>query len=169
MIKTQVRILLLALACAALAAPPGAYAAEENRGRGPRIQDLGNQQYRIGAIDIDKAAGSFTVPGKIVRDAPPLEFLATTRGGHKSYESVLEINANAYQFNLACILIGLDTDKVTPRGQRDFSQPAQGDPVDLRFDWTTDGKAMSAPASDFFLEGNPGNQLHPMSGFTQAQ
>ena len=31
-----------------------------------------------------------------------------TQGGHKAYEALLEVNADAFQFNLACILIGLD-------------------------------------------------------------
>jgi hypothetical protein len=154
-IGRQVPALLLALIWVSLAVSESAYAADKKRRRSPQIEDLGNQQYRVGAIEINKAARAFTVAGTIVRDAPPLEFLATTPGGHKSYESVLEINADAYQFNLACILIGLDTSKVIPPAQRDFSQPVEGDPVDVSFSWTANGKTMSAPASDFFLQGNP--------------
>lgn len=78
----------------------------------PTVEDLGGGRYRIGSIVLDQAAGSFTVPGRVLRVEPPLEYLAVTVGGAKAYESLLELDADAYQFNLACILVGLTTDDV---------------------------------------------------------
>ena len=121
----------------------------------PGIEDLGNQSYRIGNIEIDKAAGVFKVSGKVLRDEPPLEYLVVTKDGAKSYESVLEVNADAYQFNLACILIGLDASHATPPEQRVFGQPIQGDPVAVTVSWLQDGKQISANGSEFFLHGMP--------------
>ena len=117
----------------------------------PDVQDLGNQRYRIGEIEIDKAAGVFRVPGQVLRDAPPLEFLVVTKGGHKAYESLLEVNANAFQFNLACILIGLDASKATPHQQRDFSQPATGDPVEVTVSWTEGDKVITADGAELLV------------------
>jgi hypothetical protein len=37
----------------------------------PAVQDLGNQRYRIGAIEIDKEKQLFTVPGVVIRIDPP--------------------------------------------------------------------------------------------------
>ena len=121
----------------------------------PAIEDLGNQRYRIGEIEIDKAAGTFSVSGQVLRDEPPLEFLVATRGGHKSYESALEVNADAYQFNLACILIGLDPDHAQPSDQRVHGQPVKGDRVEVTISWLEDGKLVSIGGSEVLLQGNP--------------
>ena len=146
---------LLGLACAAIASASQAQAPGEEHIPRPQIEDLGDQRYRIGAIEIDKTAGSFSVAGEIIRHEGPFEFLVTTKNGRKSYESVLEANADAYEFNLACILIGLDAGKATPLEQRDFSQPVEGDPVEVTFSWTLNGKPMHAQASQFLVHGNP--------------
>ena len=119
----------------------------------PQVQDLGNQRYRIGAIEIDKAAGVFRVPGQVLRDSPPLEFLVATKDGHKSYESLLEVNADAFQFNLACILIGLDASKATPLHQRDFNEPATGDPVEVTVSWTEGDKIITADGAELLVVG----------------
>jgi hypothetical protein len=80
----------------------------------PAVVDLGGGRYGIGSIVVDKSQRFFTVTGRVLRIEPPLEYLAVTVGGAKGYESLLELDADALQFNLACILIGLTTDGVVP-------------------------------------------------------
>lgn len=125
----------------------------------PVVQDLGNQRYRIGEIEIDKAAGLFRVSGQVLRDSPPLEFLVVTKGGHKGYESLLEVNADAFQFNLACILIGLDGSTAVPLDQRDFSQPARGGPVEVTVRWFDGDKSVSVDGADLLVFGEPAQSV----------
>ena len=80
---------------------------------GPEIRDLGDERFQIGNIIVDKAAGKFTVPGKVLRLEPPLEYLAVKKGGAKGYESLLELESSAVEFNLACILIGMSNENIT--------------------------------------------------------
>ena len=42
----------------------------------PEVQDLGGQRFRVGPIEIDRAAGRFHLAATLLRDGPPLEFLA---------------------------------------------------------------------------------------------
>lgn len=102
---------------------PGAMVAqaqEQQADAAPQIRALGEERFQIGKITIDKAGGKFTVPGKVLRLEPPLEYLAVTLGGSKGYESLLELESSAAEFNLACILIGLSTERVAlPRYQFD--------------------------------------------------
>jgi hypothetical protein len=111
----------------------------------PLVEDLGNGHYRIGAIEIDKGAHRFTVPGAAIDLASgmPVEFLAVVKGGVKSYEALLELDASAVEFNLACILIGLDSANAK-RPERHFDPaPVTGDIVDLRVSWLLDGQEQS--------------------------
>ena len=51
--------------------PPGS-------GREPAhmpLERIDDNRYRIGAIELDKAAKSFSVPGRVIHDQPPLKFL----------------------------------------------------------------------------------------------
>ena len=150
--------LLGGLLCALLAAflPMQAVAQQKDAVPEKEIEDLGNQRYRIGNILIDKAKGEFTVPGKVMRHDPPIEFVVTMRKGSKSYETILEIDADALQFNLACILIGLDAERATPLLERRRSpEPIQGDRVDVSFNWTREGQPVTARAGELLLVGEP--------------
>ncbi len=114
----------------------------------PQVKDLGNQRYQVGQIEIDKAEKSFAVPGSVIRRTPPVEFVAVTKGGHKAYESLLELNADAFEFNLACILIGLDARNAkAPRFHFDKA-PAEGDAVELSIAWTEAGKTTTVAAGE---------------------
>ena len=94
---------------------------------------------RIGTILVDTAKKEFTVGG-VVNDVQVLEFVANTKGGWKAYESALELDTNAVNFNVACLLIGLDaTDAVGSRFQFDPQAP-QGHPVELFVEWDDAGK-----------------------------
>jgi hypothetical protein len=113
----------LALGQSAAPAPP------------PALEDLGNQRYRIGKIIVDKSSGKFTVAARVLVTDGPLEYVAVGVGGVKAYESLLEVEASALEFNLACILIGLTTDNVVaPKNQFDPS-PAIGPRVHITAIW----------------------------------
>ena len=78
---------LTAAACVALAraqapAPPVG-----------ELKSLGQDRYQIGRIVVDKRARAFTVPGRVHLTGKPLEYLATTPGGMKEYETLFELDA----------------------------------------------------------------------------
>ena len=103
----------------------------------PQVEPMGEERYRIGSIRVDKTRRRISVPGVMLPfdDNKPIEFLASMKQGHKSYESVLSLDANAYEFNLACILIGLDAERsILPKFHFD-AEPIIGDPVSIRVSW----------------------------------
>lgn len=109
----------------------------------PRIESLGHGKYRIGKIILDKTKKKFVVPGSVIRLDPPLEFLAVTKGGYKAYESLLELNTNAYEFNLACILIGLNPKSAVPSRVHFDVRPVSGDGVNIKVSWQQNGKRVT--------------------------
>jgi hypothetical protein len=129
---------------AAPVAPPSAAATGS-------IQDLGSGHYRIGAIVVDKQAGRFTVPGRILRTAGPLEYFATAPGGMKAYETLLELATRGTDFNLACILVGLDTAYSRHNEYQFDRRPAEGQLVELTISWSVDGEPRSATATELLL------------------
>jgi hypothetical protein len=106
------------------------------------VEDLGNGRYRVGAIEIDKDAQRFTVPGTAIglAEGTPIEFLAVAKGGYKSYEALLELDVSAVEFNLACILIGLDTANASHPKHHFDKTIVTGDVVDVRVSWVRDGR-----------------------------
>jgi hypothetical protein len=119
----------------------------------PKIQDLGNGRYRIGLIEVDKVKRQIRIPGAVLREEPPLEFLAIVTGGFKEYESLIELGASAYEINLACILMGLDPDRgVAPQHHFD-PKPVEGDPVDVWLEWKLEGETTRVDAADLIRLG----------------
>ncbi len=107
----------------------------------------GEGVYRIGAILLDKPRRRFTVSGRIIRLEAPLEFIAVSRHGGKAYESLIELDSNAIEFNLACLLIGLDP---THSDASDFhfdERPVSGDPVVVEVSWERDGRRITKPVA----------------------
>ena len=150
--RNLLRSVVLLLACTAVAVaqtPPG------EKAIAPEIQDLGNQRYRIGDIEIDKANSVFTVAGTVLRDAPPLEFLVVTKGGYKAYEALLEVNADAFAFNLACILIGLDASDYPPIRDGAIDKRIEGDPVEILVSWVEDGNKVIVNSARLLVTGEP--------------
>lgn len=146
--------LALGLLSAATTVPAQPTANAGGQAEQPRIEDLGNGRYRIGAIVVEKDHARFTVPGVVLRDAPPLEFVAVSKGGHKAYESLLELEANAYEFNVACILIGLKTDgAVAPEVHFD-ERPVQGDAVGVAISWEDGDGARTFEADKALVDGD---------------
>jgi hypothetical protein len=120
----------------------------------PEIVDLGNGHYRVGPVEIDKTANEFTVPGRVLRAEPPLEFLAVAKGGRKGYESMLELDATAFEFNLACILIGLDGERTRGRPGFHFDpQLIEGDGVAIEVSWDSGGTTQTHAAGSLVLDG----------------
>ena len=115
------------------------------------IEKLGDDKFRVGNVVIDKAAGSFSLPARVAHTTDPLEYLAVARGGSKEYESLLELDATASQFQIASILIGLDDARsVKPRYQFD-ERPAEGPAVNVHIDWSDEFRSVSIPASEALL------------------
>ena len=137
--------------------------AEESKAKPqPFIKDLGNNQYQVGQIVIDKSKGQFRVPGKVIRTELFLEFLAVTKGGFKAYESMLELEVNAFEFNLACILIGLDNENVKPAKFHFDAKPVEGDRVELQIEWRQKGATVFVSAAELLVEGEK-DPKHPQS------
>ncbi len=57
------------------------------------LKSLGKDRYQVGRIVVDKKAGRFTVPGRVLVMGQPLEYLATSPKGMKDYETLLEADA----------------------------------------------------------------------------
>jgi len=121
-----------------------------------KIEELGAGQYRVGSIDIDKKQQRFSVTGKVTGLEPgsPLEYLAVTSNGYKKYESLFELNATAREFNLACILVGLDAGLAKVSRYHFDPQQVEGDPVRLSVSWELAGKIITrSPGELFALQG----------------
>jgi hypothetical protein len=120
----------------------------------PPIEDLGEGRYRIGAITVDKTARKFSLDGKILHLTRPLEYVAVKTEGHKGYESLLELETSAVEFQLACILVGLDDEKsVKPRFQFDDNEVG-GQAVDITVSWEVEGDVKTVSAASAMTTGN---------------
>ena len=122
----------------------------------PQIEKLGNEKYRIGSIRIDKTKRLITIPGKMLsyEGGKAIEFLATMKNGYKSYESVFMLDVNAFEFNLACILIGLDSSHAVPAKFHFDSEPVKGDPVSIRVSWESNGKRVDYDVIELLTTGD---------------
>ena len=145
-------VLLLAWAgpvARAAAQPPPAAPVDGSPPRPPTtpepVERLGDNLFRVGNVRIDMNRREISVAGKVT-DAQFLEFIAGTKGGFKNYETALELDTNAINFNLALILIGLDkANSVGPKVHFD-PDPPQGDPVEIWVEWDADGARRRVPA-----------------------
>lgn len=123
----------------------------------PALKALGDERYQVGRIVVDKPARSFSVPGRVHVLDKPLEYLATSPGGKKAYEALLELDASGTEFNLACILIGLERDPDVP-AWKPLGQAGQvGQRVALWLTWVDGGqrRRMSAAAALLNAEAAP--------------
>jgi hypothetical protein len=126
---------------------------EDNSSTMSGIEELGNERYQIGEIIVDRNSSEFTLPGTILHLAEPLEYLAVSTGGMKEYESLLELTTSPREFNLACILIGLDDAKSTkPRYQFDEQEP-EGQSVVITLSWQEGGETKSVSGANAMTAG----------------
>ncbi len=138
------------LAVLALPLALGTAEAQPQSDRPPvgELKSLGGERYQIGRIVIDKAAHRFTVPGRVHALGQPLEYLATAPGGMKAYETLFEVDATGSEFNLACILIGLERDPKDAIANRMRRGPLIGPRVAIFVAWSDGGKRHQLPAAE---------------------
>lgn len=149
---TCISLLLLMIGATALAQEAANSPANEKFATTP-VEKIDEERYRIGNIVIDRGTSSFSVPGKILHLGDPLEYLAVATAGMKEYESLLELSILPGDFNLACILIGLDEEKsVKPRYQFD-EREAEGQRVSISLSWESDGETITASGSSVLKVG----------------
>jgi hypothetical protein len=98
----------------------------------PALERLGENLYRVGTIRVDTARKEISVPGTVNRDVTTLEFIANTRGGAKAYEAAITLDTDAFNFNAALILIGLNKSRArnVPTAHFDPATP-DGDEVEI--------------------------------------
>ena len=139
--------LLAALGLAvAICSPPG-------RGQTPAppigdLKPLGKDRFQIGSIVVDKRARRFTVPGRVHVLGKPLEYLAVRTGGMKAYEALLELDATGSEFNLACILVGLERPANQAEFQRYSREPLAGQRAALYIAWSEGATRRRLSAAD---------------------
>ena len=117
----------------------------------PRLGDLkplGKDRFQIGSIVVDKRARRFTVPGRVHVLGKPLEYLATTKGGWKHYEALLELDATGSEFNLACILVGLERPPNQAAFERYSREPLAGQRAALYIGWSEGATRRRLSAAD---------------------
>lgn len=100
------------------------------------LKPLGEDRFQIGRIVVDKRARTFTVPGRVLVLGKPLEYLATSPGGRKAYESLLELDATGSEFNLACILVGLERAPNQAAFERYSRAPLAGERAAIYIAWS---------------------------------
>jgi hypothetical protein len=115
------------------------------------VEKLGDNLLRIGSVRVDLANKEVSVAGTI-NDVPILEFIANTKGGFKNYESAIEAETNAIDFNTALILIGLDRSRSVPPKFHFDPTPPQGDPVEVWVTWVDEGKERRVPAEELVYD-----------------
>ena len=112
------------------------------------VKALGQDRYQVGRIVVDKRAGTVTVPGRVLVLDKPLEYLATSPGGRKSYEALLELDASGTELNLACILAGLERDPDVPSWRPLGVAGRTGARVHLSLTWTDGGRQRRMTAAE---------------------
>ncbi|MDO9074396.1 MAG: YdjY domain-containing protein [Rubrivivax sp.] len=152
--------LLAGLGCLAAIRIPLASAQAPARPVG-ELKSLGQERYLVGRIVVDKRARRFTVPGRVHLFDKPLEYLATSPGGMKAYETLFEVDATGSEFNLACILIGLERDPKVASARPSDQAPLVGPRVAIAIAWSADGKRRQVSAAQALL--NPEADIKPES------
>ncbi|MBI4827130.1 MAG: hypothetical protein HY807_12045 [Nitrospirae bacterium] len=118
----------------------------------PSAESLGNGKYRIGSVTVDTDLKEITVPGIWHMNEGTIEYLAAVKGGHKLYETILEMDSNAYEFNLALILIGLDQKKGKAAKFHFDPDSPEGDQVEIWVEWEDGGKNKSLRAEELIYD-----------------
>jgi len=125
---------------------------------GPALQPqpLGNGLFSIGSITLDRQRQRFSIPGGVLSVDGPLEYIAVTRNGPKAYESLLRLDSNAYEFNTASILVGLDATRARNSRYHFDPRPLSGESVSITVSWQQQGETVSRSAAELLtLDGQP--------------
>ena len=126
------------------------------------LKPLGEDRFQIGRIVVDKRAGTFTVPGRVQVLGKPLEYLATSPGGHKAYESLLELDATGSEFNLACILVGLERAPNQAAFARYSREPLAGERAAIYIAWSEGTTPRKLSAADALRNPQTGAKAEPI-------
>jgi hypothetical protein len=116
------------------------------------VKSLGGERYQIGKIVVDRKARRMVFPARVHVVDKPLEYLLTTTGGMKEYESLLEADVSGTEFNLGCILLGLQRD---PRQGPFFQfskEPVLGPRVEISVALPTGGSTRHASAAELLFD-----------------
>ena len=116
------------------------------------VQKIRDGVYRIGKIEVDTNRKEATVPASVNAGVTTLEFVANTPNGAKSYESALTVQADAYQFNTAMMLIGMDPAHARVPVRHFDPVPPAGDPVDVFVSWTINGAARRVRVEELLFD-----------------
>jgi len=135
-----------ALLAVQLLLPSPAEAADEGAAAPEYVKPLGNEKYQVGRIVVDRKRGSFTLPARVHVIDKPLEYLLTTRDGVKEYETLLETDVIGTEFNLACILIGLESAEKRRAAFQFSLEPLEGPPIEITLSWSSNGREMKSTA-----------------------
>ncbi|MEO7115454.1 MAG: YdjY domain-containing protein [Caldimonas sp.] len=125
------------------------------------MKPLGGDRFQIGTIVVDKRARKFTVPGRVHVVGKPLEYLATAPRGMKDYESMLEVDTTGSEFNLACILVGLERDPKLGQVIQAVQTPLAGPRLAIAIAWSEGGRRRQVSAAEALL--NPDSGVKPGS------
>ena len=118
------------------------------------VKSLGQERYQIGHIVVDTRLHRFTVPGRVHALDKPLEYLAPSPGGRKAYEALLELDASGSEFNLACILLGLERDPKLAASKPPVAATVVGQRVAMWVAWSLDGQRRQVTAADALFNAN---------------
>jgi hypothetical protein len=125
----------------------------------PRIGEmkpLGGDRFQIGTIVVDKRARKFTVPGRVHVLGKPLEYLAMAPAGMKGYETLFEVDTTGSEFNLACILVGLERDPKLVQLTRAVRTPLAGQRIAISIAWSEGGRRRQVSAAEAILNPEAG-------------
>ena len=111
------------------------------------VERLGPNALRVGNVRVDLAKKEISVDGTIT-NAQSLEFVANTKDGFKAYESAIELDTTAVNFNTALILTGLDPSHAVPPTRHFDPSTPKGDPVEIWVDWDDAGQRRSVRAEE---------------------
>lgn len=136
----------------------------------PPIKEISPDVLRIGAVTLDKKAGTATFPAVTNMDSGVIEYLLVGEGG-KSYESLFVTKAEPYHLHVAMLLLGA-------KGSAKETSPSEnpppeylnaqylktapelkGDKISISARWKSSGKETVSPVEDLL---NNDLQKEPM-------
>lgn len=94
--------------------------------------------FKIGALLVNKLEGTVSVKGRVNMNEGLVEYLACGPRG-KLHESVLVLDVEPYNLQIALLLIGLEPGN-KPISAQGASELPKGDPVELWVSWQDDKK-----------------------------
>lgn len=104
----------------------------------PMVTKMAEGLFRIGKVMINKREGLVTIQGEVNMQEGLVEYLAVATRG-KLHESVLKVEAEPYDIQIALLLLGLEPASKPLQHQGDPAKP-EGDPVELWVTWSDKDK-----------------------------